>query len=98
MERGLFFPGMFGHLTDKNNPYISEQNEGLFLFPQGSYLMDPSTLYGRVSVSRISLSSVFDYVWRLTYKDHPASDKGYTFYDEAILLGQVLFPVAELKT
>ena len=34
------FRGMFGHLTDKNNPYIGEQNEGLFLFPQGSYLMD----------------------------------------------------------
>ena len=27
------FRGMFGHLTDKNNPYISEQNEGLFFIP-----------------------------------------------------------------
>ncbi len=77
------FRGMFGHLTDKNNPYIGEQNEGLFLFPQGSYLMDLRLLliWRRVSVSRISLSScVCDYVWRLTYKDHPGiQTKGIRF-------------------
>ena len=59
--RGLFFfPGYVQSLTDKNNPYIGEQNEGFVLYSRRAlYLMDPSTPYmeRRVSVSRISLSS-----------------------------------------
>ena len=76
------FRGMFGHLTDKNNPYISEQNEGLFLFPQGSYLMDPSTPYmeAGVGIENIFKFLRLDYVWRLTYKDHPGiQTKGIRF-------------------
>ena len=76
------FRGMFGHLTDKNNPYIGEQNEGLFLFPQGSYLMDPSTPYmeAGVGIENIFKFLRLDYVWRLTYKDHPGiQTKGIRF-------------------
>ena len=68
------FRGMFGHLTDKNNPFIEGQNnDGLYRFPEGSYVMDPSTPYMEVGVG---IENIFkflrlDYVWRLTYKDHP---------------------------
>ena len=68
------FRGMFGHLTDKNNPFIEDQNnDGLYRFPEGSYVMDPSTPYMEVGVG---IENIFkflrlDYVWRLTYKDHP---------------------------
>ncbi len=82
MERGLFFPGYVRTLRDKNNPYISEQNEGLFLFPQGSYLMDPSTPYmeAGVGIENIFKFLRLDYVWRLTYKDHPGiQTKGIRF-------------------
>ena len=70
----LSFRGMFGHLTDKNNPFIEGQNnDGLYRFPEGSYVMDPSTPYMEVGVG---IENIFkflrlDYVWRLTYKDHP---------------------------
>ena len=73
---------LWGTLTDKNNPYISEQNEGLFLFPQGSYLMDPSTPYmeAGVGIENIFKFLRLDYVWRLTYKDHPGiQTKGIRF-------------------
>ena len=77
------FRGMFGHLTDKNNPFIEGQNnDGLFLFPEGSYVMDPSTPYMEVGVG---IENIFkflrlDYVWRLTYKNHPGiQTKGVRF-------------------
>lgn len=78
----LTFRGMFGNLTDKNNPYLTEQNEGLFLFPKGSYLMDKSIPYMEVGVG---IENIFkfirlDYTWRLTYKDHPGiQDRGVRF-------------------
>ena len=67
------FRGMFGNLTDKNNPFLEEERENLFAFPSGSYVMDSSTPYMEVGVG---IENIFkflrlDYVWRLTYKDHP---------------------------
>lgn len=78
----LTFRGMFGNLTDKNNPYVTDRNEGLFLFPEGSYVMDKSVPYMEVGVG---IENIFkfirlDYTWRLTYKDHPGiQDKGVRF-------------------
>ena len=67
------FRGLYGHLTDKNNPLLSTTDkEGLYAFPAGSYTMD-KTPYMEVGVG---IENIFkflrlDYVWRLTYKDHP---------------------------
>lgn len=78
----LTFRGMFGNLTDKNNPYLTDRNEGLFLFPEGSYVMDKSVPYMEVGVG---IENIFkfirlDYTWRLTYRDHPGiQDKGVRF-------------------
>ena len=73
------FRGLFGHLTDKNNPFIQgPDKDGLFLFPQGSYVMDPHTPYmeAGVGVENIFKFLRLDYVWRLTYKDHPGIQRG----------------------
>ena len=67
------FRGMYGSLSDKNDPTLSN---GLFQFPTGSYRMgkDPYMEVG------IGLENIFkilriDYVWRLTYLNHPGIDK-----------------------
>ena len=76
------FRGMFGHLSDRNNPFLKGTNEGLYMFPEGSYLMDPKNPYMEVGVG---IENIFkflrlDYVWRLTYKDHPGiQTKGVRF-------------------
>lgn len=64
------FRGMWGDLSKKNNP--AHGGEGLFLFPEGSYT------FGNVPYMEmgVGLENIFkflrlDYVWRLTYKDHP---------------------------
>ena len=69
------FRGLFGDLSDKNNPFLEEnQGKGLYAFPVGTYLMDPKNPYMEVGVG---IENIFkflrlDYVWRLTYKDHPS--------------------------
>ena len=67
------FRGMYGSLSDRNNPAHST---GLFQFPAGSSGMgkDPFMEAG------IGLENIFkilriDYVWRLTYLNHPGIDK-----------------------
>ena len=69
----LSFRGLFGHLSDKNNPTIEGDHEGLFLFPNGSYVMDKKTPYMEVGVGVENIFKFLrlDYVWRLTYRDHP---------------------------
>ena len=68
------FRGLFGDLSDKTNPFLEEnQGKGLYAFPAGTYLMDPKNPYMEVGVG---IENIFkflrlDYVWRLTYKDHP---------------------------
>jgi len=69
----ISFRGMYGSLSDKNDPTLSN---GLFQFPTGSYRMgkDPYMEVG------IGLENIFkilriDYVWRLTYLNHPGIDK-----------------------
>lgn len=63
------FRGLWGNLTDKNNPDLNP--EGLYRFPAGSHTMT-STPYMEASVG---IENIFkflriDYVWRLTYLDN----------------------------
>ncbi len=64
------FRGLWGNLTDKNNPVNGQ--EGLYLFPSGSYTMG-KTPYMEVNAG---IDNIFkflraDFVWRLNYLDHP---------------------------
>lgn len=63
------FRGLWGHLTDKNNP--ANGGEGLYLFPEGTYQMG-KTPYMEVSagVENIFKFLRLDYVWRLNYRGH----------------------------
>ena len=65
--------GIYGNLSDKNNPEFSE---GLFAFPVGSTTMG-HTPYVEVGVGIENILKVLrvDYVWRLTYRDLPNIDK-----------------------
>ena len=68
------FRGLFGDLSDKNNPFLEEnRGKGLYAFPAGTYLMDPKNPYMEVGVGVENIFKFLrlDYVWRLTYKDHP---------------------------
>jgi hypothetical protein len=68
----LTFRGLYGDLSDKNNP---AKSDGLFLFPEGSYQMGkkPYMEVG-VGVENILRFLRFDYVWRLTYRELPDVD------------------------
>ncbi|MDH6359122.1 DUF5686 and carboxypeptidase-like regulatory domain-containing protein [Parabacteroides sp. PF5-9] len=66
------FRGLYGNLTDKNNPFLPEHREGLYAFPEGSYALgkEPYMEVG-VGVENIFKFLRLDYVWRLTYRDNP---------------------------
>ncbi len=73
--------GLFGTLTDKNNPYLSDNPE-LFLFPTRngettSFVMDKKTPYLEASVGIYNIFKLLhvEYVHRLTYRDHPNINK-----------------------
>ena len=73
--------GLWGTLTDKNNPYKSN-NADLFLFPTRnglptSYVMD-NTPYVEASVGIYNIFKLLhiEYVRRLTYTDIPNTKKG----------------------
>ena len=65
--------GLFGRLSDKNNP---AKSDGLFLFPAGSTTLGKKP-YVEVGVGIENILKVLrvDYVWRLTYRDLPGVDK-----------------------
>jgi len=67
------FRGLYGGLSDKNNPDISS---GLFLFPERSYQMTHIP-YMELGVGLENILKILrvDYVWRLTYRDHPNIDR-----------------------
>ncbi len=65
------FRGLYGHLTDKNNPMKNGSSEGLYRFPSYTHLMG-NTPYMEASVG---IENIFkflriDYVWRLSYLNH----------------------------
>ena len=64
------FRGMWGHLSDKNNP--ANGGEGLYLFPDGSYTFGKAPyMEASVGIENIFKFLRLDYVWRLNYRDHP---------------------------
>lgn len=67
------FRGMFGDLSKKNIP---QNNQDLYAFPEGVYRMG-RTPYMEASVGVTNLLKFFriEYVWRLSYRDHPNIDK-----------------------
>lgn len=69
------FRGIWGSLDDENNPLSGMDNEGLFAFPGKTYLMGDIP-YMEVSAGVENIFKIFrvDYVWRLSYKDHPDVD------------------------
>ena len=69
------FRGLWGHLTDKNNP-AKEGCENLFRFPVCTYTMN-NTPYMEASVGIENILKFLrvDYVWRLSYRNHPDIQK-----------------------
>ena len=69
----LSFRGMYGSLNNKNNPAYSS---GLFQFPTGSYTMGKTPyMEAGIGIENIFKVLRIDYVWRMTYLDHPNIDK-----------------------
>jgi hypothetical protein len=70
----LTFRGLYGNLTDKNNP--SSGKAGAYLFPAGSRPLgkEPYMELG-AGVENIFTFLRLDYVWRLTYRDNPGIQK-----------------------
>ena len=70
--------GVWGHLTDKNNPYL-EKNQGdgrLFKFPKNSYVMNDTPYWECVAgVHNIFKFFSVEYVRRLTYLNNNNIDK-----------------------
>ena len=67
------FRGMFGNLSSKNLP---QNNPHLFAFPEGAYRMGKTPyMEASVGVENIFKLLRVDYVWRLSYRDHPNIDK-----------------------
>lgn len=73
------FRGLWGHLTDKNNPMNG--GEGLYLFPNGSYTLGKAPyMEASIGIENIFKFLRLDYVWRLNYCDHPGiQTKGVRF-------------------
>lgn len=72
----LGIKGMWGHLTDKNNPTLHPNDPMLFQFPAESHIMS-NRPYWEALVGIHNIFKLFgvDYVRRLTYKDLPNVDK-----------------------
>lgn len=67
------FRGLYGNLTDKNNP---KYNNSLFMFPANTYEMGKTPyMEATVGIENIFKLMRIDYVWRLSYRDHPNIDK-----------------------
>ena len=69
------FRGLFGHLSNRNNP---DYDNTLFKFPtQAQPQKMDSTPYMEVGVGIDNIFKMFriDYVWRLTYRNNPDIDK-----------------------
>lgn len=66
------FRGLWGNLTDKNNPYKSVDKEGLYAFPDCTREMGKAP-YMELSfgIENIFKFMRLDYVWRLNYLENP---------------------------
>ncbi|MCC8152731.1 MAG: DUF5686 and carboxypeptidase regulatory-like domain-containing protein [Tannerellaceae bacterium] len=73
------FRGLYGNLTDKNNPI--NRGDGLYEFPEGSYAMGnkPYMEYS-LGIENIFKFIRIDYTRRLNYLEHPGTPKhGFRF-------------------
>ena len=71
--------GMMGYLTDKNNPYLTENagDPDLFQFPAGTYLMNKKEPYWELVLGVHNIFKFFqiDYVRRLSYTGLPTAHR-----------------------
>jgi len=68
------FRGWYGDLSNKNNPFLN--GEGLYRFPENTYLMGGKPYMEiEAGVANIFKLIRVDYVWRLSYRDHPGTPK-----------------------
>jgi len=71
------FRGWYGDLSDKNNP--EKNGEGLYLFPENTHIYHTGDKpYMEIGVGVENIFKLFrvDYIWRLTYRDHPGTPNG----------------------
>ena len=73
----IAFRGVWGSLTDKNNPALNPDDEMLYELPDRSYAIDGSKPYMEMAVGIRNIFKIFgvDYVRRLNYFDHPGTKK-----------------------
>lgn len=68
------FRGLWGHLTDKNNPAYG--GEGLYQFPSETSMLGRTPyMEASVGIENIFKFLRIDYVWRLNYRNHPDIQK-----------------------
>jgi hypothetical protein len=68
------FRGWYGDLSAKNNPFTD--GAGLFRFPENTFLMgDKPYMEMGAGVANIFKLIRLDYVWRLSYRDHPGTPR-----------------------
>ena len=75
MREVFAFRGVWGDLSDKNNP---QYNKWLPQFPAGTNPVEmKSTPYMEISAGLDNIFRILriDYVWRLSYRDTPDVDK-----------------------
>jgi hypothetical protein len=70
----ISFKGLYGSLSGKNNP--QEDGKGLYRFPERTYSMGNKP-YMELSAGIENIFKLLriDYVYRLTYRNHPGVDK-----------------------
>lgn len=71
------FKGIWGHLTDKNNPFLAQNagDEKLYMFPHTTHVMNNEPyMEFVVGVHNIFKCLEIDYVRRLTYTAYPGID------------------------
>lgn len=71
----IAFKGVWGKLTDKNNPTLAMNNNDhdLYKLPEGSYAIDSSKPYMEVVAGIHNIFKILSVEWvhRLSYNDHP---------------------------
>lgn len=77
LREHIAFKGVWGTLTDKNNPLKNTEDDMIYAFPEGSYPLLGSTPYMELAVGIRNILKIFgvDYVRRLNYHDNPGTRK-----------------------
>ena len=75
----ISFKGIWGKLSDKNNPTLIEnaQDNMLFYLPEGSYPIDPGRPYMELAAGIHNILNLFSVEWvhRFSYFEHPKIKK-----------------------